>query len=311
MSVLEPTLTTPWKLMVLGTGLLIFTMGYIAIGIAFWNRDYPPLKAKQIPVIFLSLVSATCWWTGSVQAYGIIQQTGIFRFCLLWGIWFQTVVGVQLHIAIYTFRILRLYFILVLGLTPTGFVFWSLVLSVWFPSIVMGFLPVAFPGKYFSTGPIPIRGFEDGTPTCDYFDPIYSNLLMLWALYGLLLLLFLNFKVSRVRAAFNEYNENKYGLLVLYLVLIVNFILGFGSQNFTWGQILMASNQLMASNSLFWFTMFKPLKGFLFRKKEFLAEWGLREEKLPEALLYGVNQSSTSATGFSNNYSQSHIKSYS
>jgi hypothetical protein len=176
--VVEPTLSTPWKLVVLAIGITVFLLGYLAIGFAFLNREFAPLKAKQLPVLLLALISATCWWMGTLQALGVIQQTGIFRYCLLWGVWLQTVLGVQLHLTIYTFRILRLYYILVQVWTPTGFLFWTLVLSVWAPSLIMGMLPIFMPGRFFTTLPVPIKGFESGDPACDYFDPIYGNMLM-------------------------------------------------------------------------------------------------------------------------------------
>jgi hypothetical protein len=50
MPVLEPTLTTPWKLTVISIGAITFLIGYVAIGIAYLNQDYAPLKAKQLHV---------------------------------------------------------------------------------------------------------------------------------------------------------------------------------------------------------------------------------------------------------------------
>jgi hypothetical protein len=161
----------------------------------------------------------------------------------------------------------------------------------------MNIIPIALPGRFFSTLPVPIKGFEDGDLTCDYYDPVFSNMQYFWILWALGFLLFLNYKVSRVRKAFNEYSENKYALLLLCLLLIVMFALGMGSQNFRAGQIAIVMVQLVTSNALFWFTMYKPIVGFLFRREAYLFEWrrGLRDENLPSALLYGVPQSSTAA----------------
>ncbi len=203
--IVEPTVRTMWKLLVIGFGGGIFTIGYMMITLVLWNRNWSPFRAKQPFVLLLSLLSATCWWIGNLQALGVIDQTGIFSNCALWGVWAQIVLGVLLYLSIMVFRMLRLFFILVLSQPPQGLYFWTILGCSYLPGIMMGLVPLILPGQFMSVQPVPIAKSLTGEYACDFFNPFYGNGLLLLTLISLCLLIFLNYKVSRVREAFNEY----------------------------------------------------------------------------------------------------------
>jgi len=40
----------------IGVGIFCFVVDFVAMGIALWSRNYPPLKVKQLHLVFFSIV---------------------------------------------------------------------------------------------------------------------------------------------------------------------------------------------------------------------------------------------------------------
>jgi hypothetical protein len=204
-TLIEPTAETVWKMVILGIGSAVFLIGYCSMGLVLVNKDWQPFKAKQPYVLLLSLLSSTCWWIGNLQALGVIDQVDVFSICVLWGVWMQVVFGVLLYLVTMIFRLLRLYFILVLSRPAEGLVYWMIIGLCYLPAVIMGMIPVVFPGKFMSQVPVVIAAQPNGDLACDFFDPLYANSLLGSSGLLLLVLYFLNYKISTVRKAFNEY----------------------------------------------------------------------------------------------------------
>ncbi|KAI8896874.1 hypothetical protein BC833DRAFT_621747 [Globomyces pollinis-pini] len=267
------------------------------MGLVLTNLDWKPFKSKQPYVLLVSLASATVWWIGSLQSIGIIDQTGIFSNCVLWTVWCQLVLGVQLTITCMIYRILRLYFILVLVKKPNSNVFYLLVFGAHLPALILGLLPIAKKNYFITNQPVPIQANPSGPPACDFsIHPYYLNMMYGIAGLGIIILTFLNYKVSTVRRAFNEFNENKASLIILTVILLVNVVISAtGFQNLDLGKILVSFTQLIAALCLFWSAMFAPIKGFIVDKDGFYTSWrqGLIDESLPSELQYNNTDGSS------------------
>ncbi|KAI8914464.1 hypothetical protein EDD86DRAFT_199398 [Gorgonomyces haynaldii] len=253
------------------------------------NRDYPPIKAKQLNVMTIAVFSCFCWWIGDTISLGTFESFGSVIYCPLWVVIFQVVFGIQLYLTVFTFRLLRLYFILVRTKSPEGLLFWSVIALSFVPSFVMGLIPIFMPGKLISVNPVP-AGI---TLSCEVTSFPYYVALFLPIFIQISFIGFLNFKVAFIRRSFNEFQETKISFIISVLVVIVGFFLRmYKYQDTIPGKLALSFGELIAAMSLFWATMYKPLYGLLFNKEGHLKEWqrGLKDEKLPSDLRYSEHE---------------------
>ncbi|KAJ3358990.1 hypothetical protein HDU91_005056, partial [Kappamyces sp. JEL0680] len=257
----EPLLSTPYKISVLGLGVGVFLINYVSVLFAIYRRDWAPFRAKQPLVLLAALVSATFWWLGNLQALGMVDQNGVFSICYLWSVWIQIVLGVQLYLTILLFRLLRLYFILVLCRAPEGSWFWSILILSYLPQVIMGLVPFFL--SVLSVYPEPIPDFP-GDPYCNFSDKLYGNGLLFFVFVQLLLLIFVNYKIAHVRKAFNEHRETKTALWTCVFILLLNFVIAqLKAQNYPLGRMAVCLSNLVACNILLWTSLWGPLFGYV------------------------------------------------
>ncbi|KAJ2868720.1 hypothetical protein GGI22_000696 [Coemansia erecta] len=73
---------------------------------AVWNRKYPPLKAKNMPLISVLYISMLFWFLGTIGTN--FNLPGVFDFkssCIVFASWFRVLLGVFLFIHINIFRL--------------------------------------------------------------------------------------------------------------------------------------------------------------------------------------------------------------
>jgi hypothetical protein len=114
-------------------GIASFLFDYCAIFFALYNRDYAPLKAKQLRLILFCLISCNCWWIGTLHANGILRQRESDVVCALFGVWLQILLGAQLFLIALSFRFWKLYRVFILHLPTRGVSFWVPVMLFSFP----------------------------------------------------------------------------------------------------------------------------------------------------------------------------------
>ncbi|KAJ1799874.1 hypothetical protein LPJ59_001522 [Coemansia sp. RSA 2399] len=73
---------------------------------AAWNHKYPPLRAKNMPLIAVLYVSMLFWFLGTIGTN--FNLPGVFDFkssCILFASWFRVLLGIFLFIHINVFRL--------------------------------------------------------------------------------------------------------------------------------------------------------------------------------------------------------------
>lgn len=89
----------------------------------------------------------------------------------------------------------------------------------------------------------------------------------------------LNFMVSGVNKAYNEFQENQVSLIIFILILGINFLLNIADQAVTpIGSFLMIMTTLLVPIILL-FTLFRPIYGFLYDREQCIKEFYAGVEK--------------------------------
>jgi hypothetical protein len=156
-----------------------------------------------------------------------------------------------------------LYYILVRTSKPGGYVFWAIIISFFMPTFLLALSLFAYPGVYLTLRPVVIKANPTGDKACDFFNFGYVLSLYGFLLLHLSFLALLNYSISQVRAAFNEYRELKMGLYftVANTFLSLGLTIGLGLQNFTAGKMFINMSQLLSGLVLIWFPLVPPVMG--------------------------------------------------
>ncbi|KAI8055679.1 hypothetical protein BDF22DRAFT_302765 [Syncephalis plumigaleata] len=106
--------------------------------------------------------------------------------------------------------------------------------------------------------------WDDESNNC--FSTIASMYLFLpCVIIGVTTLAVLTWRLRRVRDAFNEYRETRYGVILLLVAFAINTILmatGYG--RYRWAKHILVVISFLWGNLYFWMVMGKPIYGYLF-----------------------------------------------
>ncbi|KAJ3270314.1 hypothetical protein HDV01_000379 [Terramyces sp. JEL0728] len=288
----------PWKQGLVGFTVSLWAVALAILGVAIYNRTYPPFKSKQLPVLVAANMAMICYTLALLQELQIVDSTGGFANCPFWFLWMQLVFGCALSLLVLSYRMRRLYYIIVLAKPAEGYRFWIPMLIPYGFVVFWALLGSAVPNKFVSTGPIITSQTLDGIPGCTI------QLDQIWFLYLLFLSIFvqlvytwvLTFLVSRVRSAFNEFRENLFinsfaTVLIFMWFALVTLQMSF----YQWGKVLILVCGTLSTFVAGIGPLFAPMFGFIADKEKYLKQWknGLRDQALPDALNYSVKDAST------------------
>ncbi|KAJ3358433.1 hypothetical protein HDU91_005223 [Kappamyces sp. JEL0680] len=270
-----------WQIAILCIGTVSFIVDIAALSVCWINKNtFPPFKSKQLDVISLSVLVSMFWWISNSQATSVIPNTGIFADCRFWDILGISALGVNAFLTLITFRMYRLYYMMILMKVPTGLAFWSVVLGSYLPSFVFGIAPFFLPENAVITNTAPDYG-------CTFTSRWYLVLGFLLTLCQIAFLLYLNYRLATVRESMNEYQENHISLVcAVFFVLVAAALVLAGQAWYVHGLVIINLCNLLGPKVLVWAAIGKPLYGFYFRKKSYLEEFRLGLQTLKTSRLY-------------------------
>ena len=178
-----------YKLVLIIFGVLILALDFSAVLLSLFHIRYQPFSAKSPKVLLLGLVAATLGWIGSLQSLSIIKPEGIFSVCALWSVWVQYLLGSQLFLAVLGYRMLRLHFIIVKRLPPTGGLFWTIQIVAFLPALYCAFLVLIFHGKFLSPLPVVVDGTYEDSAVCEFKGFYYLACVLAASMLQILFLL--------------------------------------------------------------------------------------------------------------------------
>ncbi|KAI8914470.1 hypothetical protein EDD86DRAFT_87423 [Gorgonomyces haynaldii] len=275
-----------WKVSILVSGVIVLGLTWLAMIFALIWRDYPPLKSKQLDILCVALIASTCWWIGIVFSFGTFEGIPFFSSCVFWDVWMQSVFGAQLYISTFSMRMLRLYYVLIRHKTPSEqpLRFYGTLGLFYLPSCILAILPIIWPGKLITVEPVLVPLVY----ACD-FNIGYVAAFEVWLLIHISYLLYLNWKLSQIRKAFNEFRELQialYAFIFLIFLEVVGYVLNF--KDTTHGKIILSLMEAVTAVWLVLVPILPPIYGFIFDKEGYYETWrqGLLDEDLPKALKY-------------------------
>ncbi|KAJ3303982.1 hypothetical protein HDV03_003220 [Kappamyces sp. JEL0829] len=166
---------------------------------------YPPFKAslaKQLEALAVSLLASWSWDFSNLQSLGIVDLTAPFwSSCIWWVVWAQLVLGVSMYLNVLIYRLNRLYIIIVLAKKAEGISFWGPVVGFWLLSVVLGLVGIAYDGTVITAAPVVI---DNWPMTCHFLSNPFLMLMYFPVLLQLIFLYYLNFRLAKIRSAFNE-----------------------------------------------------------------------------------------------------------
>ncbi|RKP25430.1 hypothetical protein SYNPS1DRAFT_22607 [Syncephalis pseudoplumigaleata] len=246
-----------YELINLCVGATLFAISLTGLAIALAKRSFPPIKAKSPHLVALALLANIAFWIGKLHAHGFIGYGGILQNCTLWGIWVQCVLGVCLMNAVLSLRYQRLYTVLILRQSA-----WNL--RTYVPSILYAFVVLVC--AVLSSAMPERMGFYWDEQSRNCFSTAASMYLFLpCVVIGVTTLALLTWRLRRVRDAFNEYRETRYGVILLLVAVAINAVLmatGYG--RYRWAKHVLVVISFLWGNLYFWMVMGKPIYGYLF-----------------------------------------------
>jgi hypothetical protein len=173
------------------------------------------------------------------------------------------VFGVSLYLSVMMYRLNKLYVLTIINTksisTPSKVQLWGPVVGFHFPVLILGIVAAIFPDTFITAYPQDILNLGLG---CHFKDNVYIIFLFLAVGIQVSYCYYLNWKISRIRSAFNEFRENQFALVFSTILFAIDIIvvLVFYENNYLWNIIIWICN-LGASNTLLWATLAKPIYG--------------------------------------------------
>ena len=283
----------------LGISLFIILnfLEFSVLGFCYLKSDYTPFKAKQLSALFLGTFFCSIWGLGTLHALGFLPYTvPIFSYCALYMVWFQTVFGVNAFGGILSYRLLRLYYILVLTKPAGGPKFWGFLFFQWSPSLGLALYSLV------SKDLIPVRAIPNPTYLdCFFLSGTFKYLLYIALAFQFIFIFWTNYQISSITSkSFNEFKENQRCLTLFVIILIANLILNALHfwESRPWAFIILFSALLVPIMFIFT-SLASPLRGYWMDREGYLREFerGIRSEQLPKDLKYGVASDSLGSGG--------------
>ncbi|RKP15124.1 hypothetical protein BJ684DRAFT_7485, partial [Piptocephalis cylindrospora] len=247
---------------------VLYGLGFIALILAFWHRQYPPLKVKHLPLLSTAYVASFLWFIGVMQTNGFFTYNGPWSLCILWGVWVQWIFGLCLVLGVLTLRLYTLFHVFVRrrAISDQRFILPFLIAGT--PVLGVGFFSLFAP-PIWTDYLDPIHG------DCR-FNPYFSLVLLIFTVFFLLILGWFTWALRGIRQGFNEFNETRIGYLLYVITFLLNgtFILKRWTFHL-WGKYILVIVDLLVGNIYFWLVITPPLFGCLFRREAYLMRFVL------------------------------------
>ncbi|KAJ1972992.1 hypothetical protein H4R35_004366 [Dimargaris xerosporica] len=285
---------------ILGLGACAFFVNLLAFLYLLKNRNYPPLKAKNIPLMTVALVSSFFWWLGDSHVNGLFGFRPPFNLCLMWGFWMRHVLGILTHLIVINYRLHLLRWLFVLKRPGKGWRFYVPVILISIPPALLGIVGVVLPRNYTLI-------YSTGLARCKH-NSLIKYLVLSYSVFLILLIWVQSFLLRNIKSSFNEFRSVVPACIGTTVVVTLNatFVL-FELHHTIAGRAVLGVANIVACQLFFWCIMGPPLRGCMFHRQEYLTRFysslerdGLRQslKAPPQPLLHG-SQSTEKQRGVS------------
>ncbi|KAJ2158370.1 hypothetical protein GGF46_003818 [Coemansia sp. RSA 552] len=230
-----------------------------------WNRNYKPLKAKNIRLISVLYLSMMIWGLGTLGTdFNLKDMFDFPGSCLLFGLWFRILVGTFMFIFVH---ILRLYiYIRIFKRFQRVTLKVYVVATVIYLVFILSFgIPISILRSKLTIV------FAPQLSTCIYGTVfIELSFAIVWA--GWLAILIITYSARNINTSFKEYREM---LLIVFLgstSIVYQSVIHHIVQDFTvhrWTRVTSAFVEYVASQTSLVILLWTPVYNCMFHREEF------------------------------------------
>ncbi|KAJ1642439.1 hypothetical protein LPJ64_005713 [Coemansia asiatica] len=242
----------------------------IALCYQLYNRNYPPLKVKNVPIMFSLYLGGISWFLGDIFTGGLVHlnKSSVLRNCKFTLIWCRACIGAYYVTLMFALRCYSLYHVFYKGKAFTGkialFATGGTVLAIVLFGIISTLVPTHLTTYY-----------EEILDMC-YTTKSYiiSVLLVIWAIWGFVAIMC--WRMRNIHFTFNERVEIMSTFVVILIVSILNticlLVVPVYPASLAWRTILLYFNHVGAS-TVYWIVMYVPTYNCMFNREVYLQEW--------------------------------------
>ncbi|KAJ1741659.1 hypothetical protein LPJ78_002102 [Coemansia sp. RSA 989] len=267
---------------------VMYGVEFIALCYQLYNRDYLPLKAKNVPIMFSLYFGAISWLMGDIFTGGLVHlgQSPILRNCKFTIIWLRVCIGAYYVTSIFALRCYSLYIVFYKGKAFKGKVAITS-LGIAIVSIALfGIISMLMPTRM-------VTHYEEILDMC-YIDRYYivAVLLVIWSIW--IYTAIMNWRMRKIPFCFNERVEMFTSFIILLVVSLMNsialLVINVYPASRGWRNALLYTNHVGASIG-YWVVMWEPTYGCLFHREEYLQYWIniLKEDQMEREYDYSTN----------------------
>ncbi|KAJ1661522.1 hypothetical protein IW140_005873 [Coemansia sp. RSA 1813] len=265
----------------------MYGVEFIALCYQLHNRNYPPLKVKNVPVMFALFFGGVGWLLGDIFTGGVahLHQSPVLRNCKLTGIWFRVCIGAYYVTSGFALRCYSLYCVFCKQRAFSGKN--ALVsLAITLASIlVFGTVSTLVPADMTTH-------YEEILDMCYYRKAyIVSVLTVIWAIW--LWTAAMCWKLRSIPFCFNEGIELVSCFVIMLALSVMNticlLVVHVYPASLAWRTSLAYCNHVGASLG-YWIVMFEPTYNCIFDREGYLAYWVsiLKEEDMARQYEYST-----------------------
>ncbi|KAJ1733436.1 hypothetical protein LPJ61_001560 [Coemansia biformis] len=248
----------------------MYLVEFVALCYQLRHRDYLPLKAKNVPVMFSLYFGGVSWLLGDIFSGGLVhlKQSPVLKNCTFTVIWLRVCIGAYYVTSIFALRCFSLYYVFYAGKPFRGRVMLlslcATILSIVLFGIVSSVLPSTMTIRY-----------EEILDMCYYGKGYVASVIaVIWCIW--VFTAYMTWRMRNVAFCFNERVEMMALFVIMLSVVTMNTVCLFAVSVYPaslgWRTALLYTNHVGASTG-YWIVMFEPTYNCIFNRNEYLQYW--------------------------------------
>ncbi|KAJ1898967.1 hypothetical protein LPJ66_002411 [Kickxella alabastrina] len=248
---------------------MIYSFNFLAVVYMLRNRNYAPIKSKNVIVMALIMAVSVVWFVGDLQSNAHVSVTGTpLTNCKAFGVWMRVIIGAGGMCSLTAFRAYGLYRVFYLHKPFHGLGLYLPFAIYWLCALAVG-LTSQFIKPSMTTEYIPELDM------CTYRRNFLTSLFtFLWVSGSMVAIA--HWMIRNIKSSFNEAHEMMATCAIMFVVLLISTIVNYINPMYLVNynlRILITSTNHFASNSLWWLIMGKPIYKCMFDQNHYLHMW--------------------------------------
>ncbi|KAJ2741148.1 hypothetical protein GGI20_005383 [Coemansia sp. BCRC 34301] len=272
-------------IIVVGT---VYAINFVALCYQLYNRDYPPLGVKNVPLMASLYFGGVAWFLGDLFTGGIVHlaQSPVLRNCKFTLIWLRACLGAYYVAAMFSLRCYSLYYVFYKGKPFRG--------RVVYLSVGLTLFSIAMFGVISTLVPSHMTTFYE--PLIDMCNTnrnyIIAVVVVVWSIASFTA--FMSWRMRNVAFCFNERREIFTSFVVLIIVGALNTVCLLGIDVYPaslgWRTALVYVSHAGIYTG-YWVIMGEATYNCIFDRETYLQYWinTLKEDDMERQYAYGTD----------------------